>query len=141
MSRRTWGWIVAVVVLAVVCAGFAIVWHERQDSERAVEAHRKAVELKAKATALGIRTPPVSVLEAIYGDDGGALVATADSDLARALLVSGIGRQGEVNGRPVVVDRQVLIWHYLVLSVYQPKKAAAFKEYLRELSTSNVVPN
>jgi hypothetical protein len=135
MSRRT-GWIVAIVALAVVAAVLVVVWEQRDTSE---EARAKAVELKAKATALGIRTPPVRVLEAIYGDDGGALAATADSDLWRALLVSGIGRQGEVNGRPVIVDRKVLAWHYIVLSVYQPEKAADFKEYLEGLSTDDVV--
>jgi hypothetical protein len=135
MSRRT-GWIIAIVALAVVAAVLVVVWEQRDTSE---EARAKAVELKAKATALGIRTPPVRVLKAIYGDDGGALAATADSDLWRALLVSGIGRQGEVNGRPVIVDRKVLAWHYIVLSVYQPEKAADFKEYLEGLSTDDVV--
>jgi len=135
MSRRT-GWIVAIVALAVVAAVLVVVWEQRDTSE---EARAKAVELKAKATALGIRTPPVRVLEAIYGDDGGALVATADSDLWRAVLVSGIGRQGEVNGRPVIVDKRVLAWHYLVLSVYAPEKAADFKEYLEDLYTDDVV--
>jgi hypothetical protein len=135
MSRRT-GWIVAIVAIAVVAAVLVVVWEQRDTSE---EARAKAVELKAKATALGIRTPPVRVLEAIYGDDGGALAATANSDLARAISIGGIGRQGEVNGRPLIIDRQVLVWHYLVLSVYQPDKVAEFKKYLKSLATDNVV--
>jgi len=88
-----------------------------------------------------MRTPPVSVLESIYGTDGGALASSAGTELGRALLASAISRQGEVNGRPSYIDRQVLKWHYLVLSVYQPDKVAEFKQFLRDLKTDDVVPD
>jgi hypothetical protein len=136
MSSRTRGWIIAIVCIAAVCGVLVAVWHH---GEQSAVAQQKAVELKAKATELGIRTPPVSVLEAIYGTDGGAVAATANSDLARAISIGGIGRQGEVNGRPLIIDRQVLVWHYLVLSVYQPEKVAEFKKYLKSLATDDVV--
>jgi hypothetical protein len=136
MSRRARGWTIAIAAIAIVAAVLVVVWEQRDTTKEAIA---KATELKAKATELGFTTPPVDVLAAIYGDDGGALVATADSDLWRSLAVSGIGRQGEVNGRPVIVDERVLAWHYLVLSVYAPDKAEEFKKYLEDLSTDDVV--
>jgi hypothetical protein len=136
MSRRVWGWVIAIVCIAAVAGVLVVVWHH---GEQSAEAQKKAVELKARAAALGIHTPSVKILESIYGTDGGAVAATANSDLARAISIGGIGRQGEVNGRPLIIDRQVLVWHYLVLSVYQPEKVAEFKKYLKSLATENVV--
>jgi len=69
MSGRAKGWIIAIVVIVIVCAAAVVVWEVRHSESE--EAHAKAVELKAKATALGMRPPPVSVLESRYGTAGG----------------------------------------------------------------------
>ncbi|MHB8895958.1 MAG: hypothetical protein ACYC99_12400 [Candidatus Geothermincolia bacterium] len=135
--NKTWfRWVAAIVLILALMAVSVIIW--RRPIVNAIS-RKKAQELHDLATAKGFKVPSVETLANIYGTDGGATAATADSDIARALLAMNINRSGEVNQRSSIIDRRLLEFEYLVLTVYRPGEAAKFKAYYEGLKNGETL--
>lgn len=134
---RTWvKWTTAVVVVIALAALSVVIW--RKPIANAI-AHKKAKELHDLAVAAGYKVPPVKDLAELYGVDGGATAATANSDLARAMLSANINGSGEVNQRPGQIDRRLLTFEYLVLKVYKPEEAAKYLNFLDSINSQKLI--
>lgn len=135
--RTTWfGWVVAIVIIALLCGLAVLIWKRPLRNARARE---KAEELHDRAEALGFPVPDVKTLVSLYGVDGGATAETANSDIARAMLASSIGRSGEVNQRPNIIDPRLLEFEYLVLQVYRPEVAEKYKDFIDSLKLEETI--
>ncbi|MFH1150770.1 MAG: hypothetical protein V1748_09900 [Actinomycetota bacterium] len=135
--RSTWfRWVIAIVIIALLCGLAAVIWKRPLRNARA---RQKAQELHDRAEALGFPVPSVETLAGLYGVDGGATAETANSDISRAMLAYNIGRSGEVNQRPNIIDPRLLEFEWLVLQVYRPEEAAKYKDFIDSLKLEETI--
>jgi hypothetical protein len=123
-----------VVVLGVVMLA---AWDYDRSSE---EAERKAAELIAAYEAAGLPAPlGVEEVAGLLGDDGGAVCASADSDLAQGLLKLNLVVGGAFYQRPVTVDRKTLEGLVLIVQIYCPEKLEDVRSFVDDHEFDDVI--
>ena len=137
LSEHHWIWIGAGALLLVVTIIAVIVFNYPSDDEVASE---KADELIAEFRVNDIYVPDKDVIVGMFGDDGGAVCDSADSDLGFAGLNQQLANgAAQVGIRPVTVADNVLDGELLVIQIYCPEHEDDFLDYVEDLDFEDVI--
>jgi Tfp pilus assembly protein FimT len=137
--ERSWIYITACVILALMLLWALLAFHSARETTRAQD---KADELIGRLEDAGARTPDRDQIVRVLGDDGGATCQDPNSALRRAtfnsLLANGATGPG---ARPVIADSRAVKGQLLILDVYCPDQLDQFKSYVDDLKSADLAAN
>jgi Tfp pilus assembly protein FimT len=134
--ERTWIYIAACVVLAVLVVWAIFAFSSARQTKRAED---KADELIAALGAAGARAPQQDQIVRVLGDDGGATCANPNKALSRATLLTLLSNGATGPGaRPVIADSRVLKGQLLIMKIYCPDELKDFQQFVDGLKTDDV---
>ncbi|MFC6155872.1 hypothetical protein ACFWUU_04055 [Kribbella sp. NPDC058693] len=135
--ERSWIYITACVILAVLLIIGLLTFHSRKESN---EADQKADQLIAALAATGSRTPDKDQIVRVLGSDGGATCEDPNNALGRAVLFTQLANGAAGPGaRPVIVDSRALKGQLLIIQIYCPNELKDFQKFVEDLKTDDVV--
>jgi Tfp pilus assembly protein FimT len=137
--ERSWIYIVACVILALMVLWAVIAFSAARETTRAQE---KADELIVALEDAGARTPDSDQIVRVLGDDGGATCEDPNAALRRATLNSLLTNGATGPGaRPVIADSRAVQGQLLIIEVYCPEELDEFQEFVDDLKTDDVAAN
>jgi Tfp pilus assembly protein FimT len=134
--ERTWIYVVACAILAVLVIWGIVAFSSARETRRAQD---KADELIAALQDAGARTPDQDQIVRVLGDDGGATCANPNKALSRATLLSLLTNGATGPGaRPVIADSRAVQGQLLIMQVYCPGEVEDFQKFVDDLKTDDV---
>lgn len=122
----------ALLVLALALGGCTAAATVTQDEANSPEAQQLAQQLNTTLAASGLNAPPVAILAALYGVDGGASCAALQDGGGQAIL--GMTFNGDASGRRRAgVSQEVLAYDQAVVQTYCPAQLATFQGIVAQL--------
>ena len=116
----------ALLVLALALGGCTAAATVTQDEANSAEAQQLAQQLNTTLAAEGLSAPPVAILAALYGTDGGASCAALQDGGSQAIL--GLTFNGDASGRRRAgVSQEVLAYDQAVIQTYCPAMLTIFQ--------------
>lgn len=136
-ERSTLYIVIGIVLVALVVIGLIAY----RGNEPTREAEDKADQLIAALQEAGVENPPSQEqVVGVLGNDGGAACTDPTKALSKSILLSMLyNGAGGPGARPIIADSKVLQGQLLIIEIYCPDNLPAFRAFVEDLKTDDVV--